>query len=146
VRDIGSGLVLVCACLPLLSGCGSGSSAPYTLACTVHRLAGGQIRADVTVKNTTSRAGNPIMYSPVLFYLRRYYPIVLQPTRVVVDGQGGQTSYIGFVLPHVRPNAAMRVQLTFLRPPHARPLVVTATNSVQSGDSSPLDNPDCVIQ
>jgi hypothetical protein len=71
---------------------------------------------------------------------------VLQPTRVVVDGQGGKTSYIGFVVPHVRPNRAMHVQLTFLRPPHARPLAVTATRVVQSGDASPLVNPDCVIQ
>jgi hypothetical protein len=104
------------------------------------------VRANVTVKNQTSSAGNAIIFSPVLFYLQRFSPVVLQPTHVVVEGQHGQTSYIAFLVPNVRPNKPTHVLLTFLPPPHPRSLAVTATRVIQASDANPLDNPDCVIR
>jgi hypothetical protein len=112
----------------------------------VHHLATGRIRANVTVTNQTSTAGNAIIFSPVLVRLRRFYPVVLLPTHVVVDGQHGQTSYIAFLVPHVRPKTPAHVFLTFLPPRRPQSLAVTATRVIQAGDSSPLDNPDCVIR
>lgn len=104
------------------------------------------MQARVTVKNATSTAGNALIYGPVLANLRRFYPVVLLPTHVVVEGQQGKTSYIAFVVPHVRPNRPAHVLLNFLRPAQAQSLAVTATQTVQASDSNPLDNPDCVIR
>jgi hypothetical protein len=146
VTGIRRGLVLAFVCLPLFAGCGSGSSPPFAVSCTVRHLATGRVRANVTITNQTSAAGNAIIFSPVLINLRRFYPVVLLPTRVVVDQQHGQTSYIAFVVPHVRPKAPSHVLLTFQPPRRAQSLAVTATRVIQAGDSSPLDNPDCVIR
>ena len=146
MSGIREGLVLACVFLPFLSGCGSGSSPPFALSCTLRPISPGRVQANVAVKNATSTAGSAIIYGPVLANLRRFYPVVLLPTRVVVDGHGGQTSYIAFVVPHVRPNKPAHVLLNFLRPARPRSLAVTATRVIQGGDSSPLDNPDCVIR
>jgi hypothetical protein len=146
VKGIRLGLVSACLCLPLLSGCGSGSSPPFALSCTTHHLRGGKIRASVTIKNTTSATARAFIFSPALYYLQSFRPAVLDPTRVVIDGQQGQTSYIAFIVPRVRPNRPSHLLLTFSPPPPPRWLAVTNARVVQASDSSPPDNPDCVIQ
>ena len=139
-------LLLVGTCLPLLAGCGSGSSPPFSASCVTHRLPGGAIRANVKVTNGTSNAVTAYLYGPVFTFLRHFYPPTLLPSQVQVVGAHSTTSYIAFAVPNVSPKQPAQVILRFVPPPHAEDIAVTNTRMVQDSDGTALQNKDCVIK
>lgn len=103
------------------------------------------LRASVKVTNSTARAGNAILYGPVFVNLRRFSPPVLRPVMVQVKHGQGQTTYPGFILPHVQPKKPAHLFMRFRPPPRPQSIATTDVATVDAGDSDPLSNPDCVI-
>jgi hypothetical protein len=145
VKRVRWALIGIGVVLPLLAGCGSSSSPPFAVSCTVHRLPGGMLRASVKVTNSTARAGNAILYGPVFVNLRRFSPPILRPIMVRVKHSQGQTTYPGFILPRVQPKKPTHLFMRFRSPPRPQPIVTTNVSIVDAGDSDPLSNPDCLI-
>jgi len=125
-----------------LAGCGSsGSAAPYTVSCHIHRLPNGRIRAAVTVNNATDVAGSPILYGPALQWVRHTYPL-LQPNPV----RAAAVSYIGLRLPRIRPGKALHLLLRFAPPPAPQAMAVTDTSVIAASNTNPLSTAGCTIK
>jgi hypothetical protein len=145
VKSVRIGLVCLGALFPLVAGCGSSTPA-FSVSCTIRQLSAGRVRAAVTITNNTSTTGRALLFGPVLGNLRQFTPVILTPTRVLVEGSHGQTSYIAFTVPHVRPNHPSHLVLQMVPPTSPESLAVTNLRTLQAGDSDPLNNPDCVIK
>lgn len=143
------GLLLACigALLPVLAGCGSGSSPPFSLSCKLHRLPGGFVRANVTVTNSTGAVRNAVIYGPPFDRIRHIYPPqILRPTAVAVHLPQQVATYAGLLVLHVKPNSPAHLILRFLPPPRPQSIAVADTRTVQADDLHVLDNPDCVVK
>lgn len=139
---LAAGLVLALT----LQGCGSGSSPPFSLSCTMHRLPSGVIQAAVTVSNNTNAAGDAYIYGPAFFpWLREVHP-VLNPIEVVVRPSHGQpVTFFGYAVPRVSPKRPSRVVLVFRPPASPKAIDVTATRTIQTDDLSTVNSSDCSV-
>ena len=133
--------------VPVLAGCGSSTSPPFTLACTTHKLPTGFIRANVTVTNTTDKAGKVFVYGPALASVSHVYPAFpLSPTTVVVRVSHTQQTYIGFVIPRIAPKKAAYLILRLTPTRRAQSILVGSSRVIRAPDWSILNNPDCRIR
>jgi hypothetical protein len=108
------------------AGCG-GSSAPpppFALSCKTRFLPSGAIRAAVTVKNDSAHAAGAILYGPALRLVTHEYPL-LSPRFVIDRSGGGQTTYIGLVVPRIKAGGSAHLLLRFTRPAQPRSIFVT---------------------
>jgi hypothetical protein len=112
--------------LSTVAGCGSSSAPPppFALTCKTSMLPSGAIRAAVTVKSNSSRASSAILYGPALRLVTHEYPLL--STRFVIDRSGGgQTTFIGFIVPRIKANGSAHLLLRFTRPGQPRSVFVT---------------------
>lgn len=133
------------ALLPVLAGCGSGASPPFTVACKTHHLRPGVLRVAVTVTNTTSKTGNATVYGPIFAHIQRVYPSTMIPQYVTVQHAHGSASYSGFLVSHIRPTHPRHVFFRFSAPHRPEHIVATNVLTVPDTGTDPLNNPDCVI-
>lgn len=127
-----------------VAGCGGSSPLPppFALICTTRLLASGAVRAAVTVKSNRSHPGSAILYGPALRLVTHEYPLL--STRFVIDQTSGrQTTYIGFIVPRIKPNGSAHLVLRFTRPAQSRSVFVTDKSHVSAASAR---SGDCVIR
>jgi hypothetical protein len=115
------------------------------VACSIHKLPSGFIRASVTVRNTTALPRNAIVYGPVFVLIRHVYPL-LRPSQVTVTVSHTHTAYIGFIVPRVDPKKPVHLLLRFAPPARPQPILVTDQSTIKSSSWSFLENPLCHIR
>jgi hypothetical protein len=98
----------------------------------------------VTITNNTGKAGQAIIYGPALTWLRHIYP-VLTTAQVVVNATGTSRSYIGFLVPRVKPKAPAHLLLRFAPGARGTTIVATGQTTVHAPDWHVLDNNNCRI-
>ena len=138
---------MCCSCLLLeaaLAGCGSASSPPLTVSCNVHKLPGGLVRANVTLKNTSAATSNAYLYGAPLTHVTHIYP-ALAPGPVTVTVSGSSRSYVGFLVPHVRSGQSVHVLIRLAPPLHGKSLVASTHHVIKASNWSVLNNSDCVL-
>ncbi len=136
--SLGLGILLAFA------GCGSRTAPVLTVSCHTRALPSGAIRARIIVANVSSSARSGEIYGPALSRLTHIYP-VLRQTQVVVVFPAHRQTFIGYVLPTIRPKKSARLLMRFAPGPHAGSLVVTDTRTIHATSRSILTNPKCLI-
>jgi hypothetical protein len=130
--------------LVVLAGCGSDSSPSFTLGCTYHRLSGGLIRVNVTLKNTTSSTRSVYMYGPPLLGIRHMRPL-LAPAPVTVSVKHSVHRYVGFLVSRAKADQTVRIVLRLISPRHGESIVASEHRTVRAASWSVLSNPNCVL-
>jgi hypothetical protein len=143
VKQLPLALLPLSALLFTVVGCGSSAPPPpFALSCKTHLLPSGAVRAAVTVKSNSSKPGSAILYGPALRLVTHEYPLL--STRFVIDRSGGgQTTYIGFIVPRIKANGSAHLLLRFTRPAQPRAVFVTDQPHVTGASSQTRD---CVIK
>lgn len=146
VKRLRLGLLCLGVLLPVLSACGSSDPPPFSLACTIHRLPSGNIRAAVTVTNSTSTAATATIYGPAFSSIRHFYPVTMASIYATVKSTGRPVSYPGFAVRRVRPDHPAHLLLRFAPPARPAPIAVSASRVIKTDGSDPFDNSSCIIQ
>lgn len=130
--------------LVVLAGCGSDSSPSFTVGCTFHRLSGGLIRVNVTLKNTTSSTRSVYVYGPPLLGTLHMHPL-LAPSPVTVNVKHSVHRYVGFLVPRVKADQTVRIVLRLASPQPGQSILASEHRTVRAASWGVLSNPNCVL-
>jgi len=105
------------------------------------------VRANVTVRNTTGKIGQAIVYGPPFALVHHIWPPSrLRPTNVVLQLPHAQQTYLGFVVSSIGPHTPAHLILRFEPPRHPQSIVVATKSFIRAKDRSILQNSRCTIR